>query len=226
MDSSDRALTEQNQFFRGVDFATVEYMLEHCTVRNLKAGDKLLQPDLPSHHLYLIFSGKLSVHLPAQESVEHAVLGPGECVGEISLVDGKYPSALVLAAAPSRVLAVPHDTVWSLVDHSHAIARNLLGIVAGRMRNDKRALITSNDTKKQFEHQAYVDALTGVHNRHWMGDAFPRALHRCVLNKSPFTVMMADIDHFKRVNDTHGHLVGDITIKNGGQMYYRKPATA
>ena len=211
MNSSDRALTEQNQLFQGMDFASVEYMLEYCTVRNLKAGDKLLQPDLPSHHLYLIFSGKLSVHLPAQESVEHAVLGPGECVGEISLVDGKYPSALVLAAAPSRVLAVPHDTVWSLVDHSHAIARNLLGIVAGRMRNDKRALITSNATKKQFEHQAYVDALTGVHNRHWMGDAFPRALHRCVLNKSPFTVMMADIDHFKRVNDTHGHLVGDIT---------------
>lgn len=213
MNSSDRALTEQNQLFSGMDFASVEYMMEYCTVCNLAPGEKLLQPDVRSHHLYLIFEGKLSVHLAAQESVEHATLSSGECVGEISLVDGKHPSALVVATEPTRVLAVPHDTVWSLVGHSHEIARNLLSIVAGRMRNDKRALITSHDTKKHFEHQAYVDALTGVHNRHWMGDAFPRAVHRCAMNKRPFTLMMTDIDHFKRVNDTHGHLVGDITLK-------------
>ena len=213
MNATDRALTGQNQLFRDMDFTSVEYILEHCTVHNLAAGESLLQPDVPNHHLYLIFEGKLSVHLAAQESLEHATLGAGECVGEISLVDGKHPSALVVATEPARVLSIPHDTVWSLVDHSHEIARNLLGIVAGRMRNDNRALITSQDKKKQFEHQAYVDALTGVHNRHWMIDAFPRALHRCVLNNSPFAIMMADIDHFKRVNDTHGHLVGDITLK-------------
>lgn len=213
MNAADRALTEQNQLFRDMDFTSVEYMLERCTVRDLAAGESLLQPDIPNHHLYLIFEGKLSVHLVAQESLEHASLGAGECVGEISLVDGKHPSALVVATEPARVLSIPHDTVWSLVDHSHEIARNLLGIVAGRMRNDNRALITSQDKKKQFEHQAYVDALTGVHNRHWMLDAFPRALHRCELNNSPFAIMMADIDHFKRVNDTHGHLVGDLTLK-------------
>lgn len=213
MNAADRALTEQNQLFRDMDFTSVEYMLEHCSVRNLAAGESLLQPDIPNHHLYLIFEGKLSVHLVAQESLEHATLGAGECVGEISLVDGKHPSALVVATEPARVLSIPHDTVWSLVDHSHEIARNLLGIVAGRMRNDNRALITSQDKKKQFEHQAYVDALTGVHNRHWMLDAFPRALHRCELNNSPSAIMMADIDHFKRVNDTHGHLVGDLTLK-------------
>ncbi|MBI5429773.1 MAG: GGDEF domain-containing protein [Nitrosomonadales bacterium] len=213
MNAADRALTEQNQLFQGMDFTSVEYMLEHCSVRNLGTGENLLRPDVPNHHLYLIFEGKLSVHLAAQESLEHTTLGAGECVGEISLVDGKHPSALVVATEPTRVLSIPHDTVWSLVDHSHGISRNLLGIVAGRMRNDNRALITSQDKKKLFERQAYVDALTGVHNRHWMIDAFPRALHRCALNHSPYAIMMADIDHFKRVNDTHGHLVGDITLK-------------
>lgn len=213
MNATDRALTEQNQLFQRMDFTSVEYMLEHCSMRNLVTGESLLQPDVPNQNLYLIFEGKLSVHLAAQESLEHTMLGAGECVGEISLVDGKLPSALVVATEPTRVLSIPRDTVWSLVDHSHEIARNLLGIVAGRMRNDNRALITSQDKKKQFEHQAYVDALTGVHNRHWMVDAFPRALHRCELNKSPFAIMMVDIDHFKRVNDTYGHLVGDIALK-------------
>ncbi|MDE2309998.1 MAG: Crp/Fnr family transcriptional regulator [Betaproteobacteria bacterium] len=166
MNATDRALTEQNRLFQGMDFTSVEYMLEHCSVRSLDTGESLLQPDVPNHHLYLIFEGKLSVHLAAQESLEHATLGTGECVEEISLVDGKLPSALVVAAEPTRVLSIPRDTVWPLVDHSHEIARNLLCIVTGRMRNDNRALITSQDKKKQFEHQAYVDALTGVHNRH------------------------------------------------------------
>jgi diguanylate cyclase (GGDEF)-like protein len=213
MNPADRTLAEQNFLFHGMDFTSVEYMLERSSVRSLAAGEKLLQPDTPNHHLHLILEGKLSVYLVAQETLEYTSLLAGECAGEISLVDGKHPSALVIAAEPSRVLSVPHDTVWSLADHSHEIARNLLEIIAGRMRNDNMALIASQNRKTQFEHQAYVDALTGIYNRRWMGNAFPRALHRCALDKLPFAVMVVDIDHFKQVNDTHGHLVGDLALK-------------
>ena len=221
MNLGGRALTEKNMLFTGVDFTSVEYMLEHSAIRNLAAGEKLLQPNIQSHHIYLILEGKLSIHLPEHESLEHASLMAGECVGEISLVDGKHPSALVIASEPTRVLAIPHDTVWSLVEHSHAVALNLLGILAGRMRHDQRELVTSQNKKAQFEHQAYVDALTGVHNRHWMNDAFPRAMHRCAINKHPFSIMIIDIDHFKRVNDTYGHLVGDIALKTVAQCMTR-----
>lgn len=210
----DRALTAQNLLFRNVDFTSVEYMLERSEARALAVGDKLLQPELPSEHLYLILEGELRVHLAAHQAVEHATLVAGECTGEISLVDGKNPSALVVAAKPTRVLAVPHDTVWSLVDQSHDVARNLLAIIAGRMRNDNTALISSHNQRAQYEHQATVDALTGVHNRRWMNDAFPRVLHRCALNKQHSAVMVLDIDHFKKVNDSYGHLVGDAALKS------------
>lgn len=213
MSQTDRALTEQNLLFRCMDFSSVEYMLEHCTILNLVPGDELLQPDTPNHHLYLILEGKLSVHLVARETLEHTLLLAGECTGEISLVDGKYPSALVVATVPTRLLSIPHDTVWSLVDHSHEIARNMLEILAGRMRNDNRALIASQNRKSLFEHQAYVDALTGIYNRHWMDNAFPRALHRCAFDSLPFAVMVIDIDHFKQVNDHYGHLIGDLALK-------------
>jgi diguanylate cyclase (GGDEF)-like protein len=213
MNSKYHTLIAQNHIFRGMDFASIEYMLEHCTVRDLDAGDTLLQPEVPNQYLHLILEGELSVELIAQEKLMHTMLSVGECAGEISLVDGKLPSALVVASKPSRVLSVPHNTVWSMVDHSHEVARNLLTVIAGRMRNDNHALITSLNKKKEFEHQANVDALTGIHNRHWMAEVFPRALHRSALNNQPVSIMVMDIDHFKKVNDTYGHLVGDLALK-------------
>ncbi|MDO8988375.1 MAG: GGDEF domain-containing protein [Sideroxyarcus sp.] len=213
MNVQDRVLTEQNSLFDGMDFSGVEYMLERCTLRNLEAGEKLLQPELANSFLYLILEGELSVHLIGSATLEHVSMFSGECVGEISLVDGKNPSALVVASKPTRVLAVPHDTVWSMVDQSHEVARNLLAIIAGRMRNDNSALITAHTKRKQYEHQATVDALTGVHNRRWMNEAFPRVLHRCALDHADCAVIVIDIDHFKRVNDSYGHLVGDVALK-------------
>ncbi len=213
MNSNYHTLIAQNHIFRGMDFASIEYMLEQCSIRDLNAGDTLLRPEVPNQHLHLILEGELSVELMAQETLKHAMLSVGECAGEISLVDGKLPSALVVASKPSRVLSVPHNTVWSLVDHSHDVARNLLTIIAGRMRNDNHALITSQNTKKQFEHQANVDALTGIHNRHWMAEVFPRALHRSALNQLPVSIMLVDIDHFKKINDSYGHLIGDLALK-------------
>ena len=214
MNAQDRALTEQNTLFEGMDFSSVEYMLERCTLRELASGEKLLQPEVENRHLYMILSGELRVHLVGQATLEHTALVAGECTGEISLVDGMNPSALVVAAKPTRVLAVPHDTVWSMVDQSHDVARNLLSIIAGRMRNDNSALISSHNKRAQYEHQATVDALTGVHNRRWMSEAFPRVLHRCKLDGSNSAILVIDIDFFKRVNDTHGHLVGDVALKS------------
>lgn len=213
MDRKDYVLTAQNMLFHGVDLVSVEYMLEHCSVRDLAADEVLLQPDIPNHHLYLILEGELVVHLAAREKMQYTTLIAGDCAGDISLIDGKPPSALVVAARPTRVMGIPQDTVWSLVNQSHGVARNLLEIVARRMRNDNRALITSQNMRMQFERQANFDALTGVHNRHWMSEAFPRALQRCARDKQPSAIMIVDIDFFKRVNDTHGHLVGDSTLR-------------
>jgi diguanylate cyclase (GGDEF)-like protein len=213
MRDPDRALTELNSLFEGMDFFDVAYMLERCTIRNLAPGEMLLQPEVPNQFLYLILEGELSVHLIGSSTLEHVSLVSGECAGEISLVDGKNPSAQVVASRPTRLLAVPHDTVWAMVDKSHAVARNLLAIVAGRMRNDNSALVSSHSKRKQYEHQATVDALTGVHNRRWMNEAFPRMLHRCALDHVECTLIVIDIDHFKRVNDSYGHLVGDVALQ-------------
>lgn len=61
--------------------------------------------------------------------------------------------------------------------------------------------------------QIYIDALTGVNNRHFFYKETPRMLAHCRRDKRPFSMVVCDIDHFKDINDRFGHADGDIALK-------------
>jgi diguanylate cyclase (GGDEF)-like protein len=58
-----------------------------------------------------------------------------------------------------------------------------------------------------------MDALTGIHNQRYMLEFLDRELARSARHHRPLTLVMIDIDHFKRVNDQHGHLGGDFALR-------------
>jgi diguanylate cyclase (GGDEF)-like protein/PAS domain S-box-containing protein len=64
-----------------------------------------------------------------------------------------------------------------------------------------------------LQQQAITDSLTGLYNRRFLHEVLPRELTRAHRKKTPVAVMMIDIDHFKRVNDTYGHETGDRVLK-------------
>ena len=59
-----------------------------------------------------------------------------------------------------------------------------------------------------------TDALTGVNNRRFLSDSLPGEITRARRFNRPLSVVMCDIDHFKRVNDTHGHPAGDQVLRS------------
>ncbi len=65
----------------------------------------------------------------------------------------------------------------------------------------------------ELKRQAHVDYLTGVSNRGRFMELAEQELNRAVRYKNPLSIFMMDIDFFKRVNDAHGHKVGDIALK-------------
>ncbi|MDD3473257.1 MAG: diguanylate cyclase [Syntrophaceae bacterium] len=66
---------------------------------------------------------------------------------------------------------------------------------------------------KASEFQATHDALTGLWNRHAIIAILGREVARSTRESKPLTVIMADIDHFKKINDMYGHLVGDAALR-------------
>jgi len=67
--------------------------------------------------------------------------------------------------------------------------------------------------RERLKAQSVRDGLTGLYNRRFLEESLPREIERCQRRNLPLTVVMADLDHFKNLNDTWGHAAGDLAIQ-------------
>lgn len=213
MNPTDRLLLERSQLFCDIDLECVEHLIDACPETRLAAGDTLLQQGARNTTLYLVLDGQLRVYLSGPDLPEHTQLNAGECVGEMSVIDGRRASALVMAAQDTRLLAIDHEILWAMIEVSYGIARNLLAILSGRIRFNNLTLISTQSQSLEFERSNLVDALTGLHNKRWVADAFPRAISRCERDGVALCLVLGDLDNFKRINESHGNLNGDNLLR-------------
>lgn len=78
----------------------------------------------------------------------------------------------------------------------------------------------ADSVESQYHETVYSamtqDALTGAMNKRYLLEVLSREISRAGRHQAPLAVVMMDIDHFKSVNDTHGHLVGDEVLREFG----------
>lgn len=218
MSPHDRAIISKSRLLRNISLESIEYLLDACPVVDFPAGSELLAPGKPNSNLYLVLSGRLSVHLGDKSYTPHVVFEAGDCAGEMSILDAKPVSAFVVSQENCRLMVIRQETVWALINASHGVSRNLLYILSGRMRYDNEALVNSIKLQREYEHVASTDGLTGLHNRRWLDDSFRRQMNRCERNGQPCSIIMLDIDHFKQMNDRFGHLAGDRVLCTVAQV--------
>lgn len=199
------------QLFEGEDSAALVWVLASSQERWLQSGDVLLTPGEKNDYLYLIVEGRVQIQLSKDETI--SFVGRGDCLGELSVLDGKPVGAYVIADEPCRLLAVPHDTLWELIDTHHAVAKNILRLMSGRIRSNNETLNASISLQRRYEQSVRVDALTGLYNRRWLDEMLPRYVERAHQGGQPLGLMMLDIDNFKQYNDTHGHQAGDQALR-------------
>jgi len=79
--------------------------------------------------------------------------------------------------------------------------------------------------RETLQEQSIRDPLTGLHNRRFLEDSLIRELARAKRKTQPLSIILLDIDHFKRINDTFGHGAGDMVLRRLGlvlQAYVRE----
>lgn len=215
-----KMLSEQ-ELFHGVDFKAVLPLLSCCEIRHISTNDVLIEAGEENQTVYLIIDGSFNVHLTPDPNEPLIVLKTGESIGEMSVIDHQPASAYVSAAEDSKVLAIEEDVIWSLIEGSHAIANNLLVVLARRLRHGNSSIKRVKGLIGEYEHNATIDALTGLYNRRWLDSMFTRVMQLCIKNKRELCVMMIDVDGFKEYNDKHGHLAGDIALRSISQKIAR-----
>ena len=200
---------ETLELFRGEGPESLDWVSHSCSVRSLAPGEVLLEPDNHNDALYIILDGRAEVRFTQDEPRSRVYLESGECAGEMSIIEGTRPSAMVVAHSPCQVLVLDAEVIWTLIDRSAVVARNLLYILSTRVRRNNVALVHSHLQQRIHERDALHDPLTGLHNRRWMERTLSRIVQRCARAGEPLALLMIDTDHFKRYNDDHGHLAGD-----------------
>jgi diguanylate cyclase (GGDEF)-like protein len=127
-------------------------------------------------------------------------------------LDG-YVYALLLTARDSKehiiagLEAGADDYLIKPVHEAELVARLNAG---RRILNLEHSLRVANQRNRVL---SITDALTGAHNRRYLMEQLPRELERCRRYAYPLSVLMCDIDHFKAINDTHGHAAGDDVLQ-------------
>lgn len=199
--------------FQNVDFSEIADLVGRCELINVNPQEAVLIEGRDNHALYQIVSGRLQVILDGVSKTPIATFGPGACVGELSILTQRVTSANVIALEPTRLLVIDENVMWTLIRRCHVFACNLLMVLCSRVRETNDRLRSSLHAEQHSAKVARIDALTGLYNRRWLDEVLLREARQCRRDGLPLSVMMIDIDHFKRLNDLHGHLVGDEVLR-------------
>ena len=145
---------------------------------------------------------------------------------------GAQASAAYLAPLRARGMAVAwvHPIVWrgtvcgalalGFVDADAALSADELRYVAEIADRVAVAVSSAWRDDKLYQH-AHYDQLTGLPNRMLFQDRLEREIARGQRDGNPFALLFVDLDHFKNVNDSYGHSLGDEVLREAGRRIQR-----
>ena len=131
-----------------------------------------------------------------------------------ALVEGRFDEA-ILEDIRERQDEIGRFTgiFESMARYVSERTRKLEATVEERTRHLNREIARRQELENELRALASVDGLTGINNRRHFLELCEKELERAQRYDRPLTMMMMDVDHFKRVNDTYGHAAGDEVLK-------------
>ncbi|MBN2035740.1 MAG: GGDEF domain-containing protein [Chitinispirillaceae bacterium] len=202
---------------KNVGLEDVWDLIKGLPTRQLNKGDVLIEKGQPNSTMYLVVRGRLIVNLDPPQGKPVATIESGQAVGELSVIDHRPTSADIVAAMSTQVLLISEDIFWHLVAVSHQFAKNMFLLLTHRMRATNITIAETMRLHEILEHDATFDNLTGQRNRRWFDANLKRFIDRHQRSGRPLSLIMFDVDHFKKFNDTYGHAAGDRVLMAVGR---------
>ena len=216
---------ENIHLFRNIsseDRHQISSIIKDCVIVKALVGQIVLDAHSSGARLYIVLKGALAITTPNPENnlQEHPTTQylPGECVGEISVLDAEIHSATISALSESDLLVIEAETMWKLIDESNGVARNLLQLLSFRIRAANAQIRNRQKVGEFYRQLSMIDGLTGLHNRAWLNTQLPSLIANAHATKNPLSIIMVDLDNFKRFNDDYGHVLGDDALQTAAKI--------
>jgi len=205
----------------GIDmevFAGVGFSVEGDGVPNadvLRRAAPVIVPDILGDHPYHQFPHDAHEMSGVRGWLGVPLLFGNECIGMITL-DTFAPdfysddhADVAMAFAAQAAIALQNARSFDRVQREVGERRRAEAELR-RANEDLRVRMAEIEAlQDDLRVQAERDALTGLYNRRYLIEVLPSEVKRSALSGRPLVLVMIDVDHFKGVNDTYGHSVGD-----------------
>jgi len=126
--------------------------------------------------------------------------------------EGSKSIPIIFVTGKSDAKDEEHGLVLGAVDY---ITKPISPVIVEARVNTH---VTLKQQRDKLEAMAMHDQLTNLYNRHYLLEVANHKLARAKRHKHPLSLLMMDIDHFKDINDTHGHPVGDAVLKGVAKL--------
>lgn len=124
--------------------------------------------------------------------------------------------AFTVLAIGANVLLPEHAVpIW--ITAAHIVAFGLISLVTASAHSELERAISARARQRELESLAYTDMLTGLPNRNWLLETLQKAMIAWQVHRTPFALLMIDLDDFKPVNDQFGHRAGDEVLRIIGE---------
>ncbi|MCG7898586.1 MAG: sensor domain-containing diguanylate cyclase [Candidatus Thiodiazotropha weberae] len=126
----------------------------------------------------------------------------------LGVLNASHPMAEYFEPWQQHTLSLFSSCLGQIL-YNHQMLHELEILIDQRTEELGKSLEEANRLRKRYEQLSMVDELTGLHNRRFFFNEAEAHISRAIRSKQPCSLMLVDVDHFKRVNDQWGHLVGD-----------------
>jgi CRP-like cAMP-binding protein len=174
------ALLRQVPLFHGLGETDLQELLAISNPRQCRTGDTLIQEGEASGSLFIIARGQVEIR-KANRAGALARLGPGECVGEMSVVSDERPSVSVVCSGDCELIVITKADFHTLMGNSPAVSASLIRVIVARLRtaNDNvrevntiaREIETLNKVVGRVANQTHILAINASIEASRAGDA-------------------------------------------------------